>query len=100
MLFSYSTGRVFSTISCGIFHVQKLIFKMFLTAPIAQTSVLCSKLWEQKRNTSALAETGTSKPSVEKKRKYTLLPNYSPLTEIIKCAIRKLLFSQTVYSLY
>lgn len=55
---------------------------MFFTAPIAQMSVLFSKLWEQKRSTSALAETGTSKPSVERKRKYALLPNYSPLTEI------------------
>lgn len=94
MLICYSTGKLFATISCKIFHVWKLLFTMFLTAPIAQMSVLFSKLWEQKRNTSALAETGTSNPSVERKRKYALPPNCSLLTEIIKCMIRKLLFSQ------
>lgn len=83
---------LFATISGRIFQVQKLIFKMFLTAPTAQTSVLFSKLWEQKRNTSALAETGTSKLSVERKRKYALLPNYSPLFEIAD--------KLTVFSLY
>lgn len=43
MLISHWTGKVFATISCKNFNVQKLLFKMFLTAPVAQTSVLFSK---------------------------------------------------------
>lgn len=60
-----------------------MFFKCFLLQPIDQMSVPFSKLWEQKRSTSAPAETGIKEPSVEKKRKYALFQNYSPFIEIM-----------------
>lgn len=46
-----------------------LFQKCFSFSPIDQMFVPFSKLWEQKRNTSVPAETGTREPSVERKRK-------------------------------
>lgn len=62
---------------------RKFFLKCFSLPPIAQMSVPFSKLWEQKRNISAPAETGTREPSVERKRKYALFQNYSSFIEII-----------------
>lgn len=76
MFISYfcSTEMVFVAILYKTFPktCRNFFLKCFSFPPIAQTSVPFSKLWEQKRNTSAPAEIGTREPSVERKRKYAV----------------------------
>lgn len=98
MLISYiSREAVFATVLYKTFlkMYRSFFLKCFSLPPTAKMSVPFSKLWEQKRNTSVPAETGTREPSVERKRKYALFQNSSPFIEIIQCKIRKLSFSQT-----